>query len=214
MSLRVLVADDHALFRDGMMSLLRAAGMQVAGEAHDGLDAVSEARRLKPDVVLMDIDMPGLNGIEATRRIVSEMPNVRVVMLTVSQEDSNLLEALRAGAKGYLLKSLGSDEFLDLLRGLERGDPPIPSAMTARLISYVANQSGQSESRSDNLTERETELIALLGLGLPNKAIAERLGVSENTVKYHIKNVLQKLHFSNRAEAAAYAVRHGITPKV
>lgn len=214
MTKRFLVVDDHALFRDGMVSLLRAAGMQVVGEAQNGEDAVSEATRLKPDVVLMDIDMPIMNGIEATRQITDTLPETLVVMLTVSQEDNKLVEALRAGAKGYLLKSLSSDEFIKLLNGLERGEPPIPSSVTTRLINYVAKQSSPSEVRNDNLTEREVELLGQLGLGLPNKIIAERLGVSENTVKYHIKNILQKLNFNNRAEAAAYAVRYNLIPKL
>lgn len=214
MSLRFLVVDDHALFRDGMVSLLKAAGMQVVGEAQNGAEAVSEAARLKPDVVLMDIDMPVMNGIDATRNITDTMPEVRVVMLTVSQEDHKLVDALRAGAKGYLLKSLNSDEFINLLRGLEKGEPPIPSSVTMRLMNYVAQQSSPNEIRNDNLTEREVELLGCLGLGLPNKLIADRLGVSDNTVKYHIKNILQKLNFNNRAEAAAYAVRHNLTPKL
>lgn len=214
MSLRFLVVDDHALFRDGMVSLLKAGGMQVVGEAQNGLEAVSEAARLKPDVILMDIDMPVMNGIDATQKITESMPGVQVVMLTVSQEDHKLVDALRAGAKGYLLKSLSSDEFIKLLRGLEKGEPPIPSSVTLRLMNYVAQQSGPSEIRNDNLTEREVELLGHLGLGLPNKLIADKLGVSDNTVKYHIKNILQKLNFNNRAEAAAYAVRHNLVPKL
>lgn len=212
MTLRVLVVDDHSLFRDGIASMLRAAGMVVVGEARDGAGAISEAHRLKPDVVLMDIDMPGMNGIEATRRIMQELPDMKVVMLTVSQEDSHLIEALRAGAKGYLLKSLGSNEFLSLLNNLEKGFPPIPDVMTARLVAHVAQTTNVAEARNDNLSERETEILALLGLGLSNKLIADRVGVSENTVKYHVKNILQKLHMNSRAKAAAYAARHGITP--
>ena len=212
MTLRVLVVDDHSLFRDGIASMLRAAGMVVVGEARDGVGAISEAHRLKPDVILMDIDMPVMNGIDATRRIMQELPDMKVVMLTVSQEDTHLIEALRAGAKGYLLKSLGSNEFLSLLNNLEKGLPPIPDVMTARLVAHVANSASKTEPRSDNLSERETEILALVGLGLTNKMIAERVGVSENTVKYHVKNILQKLHMKGRAEAAAYAVRHRITP--
>ena len=214
MPLRFLVVDDHALFRDGMVSLLKAGGMQVVGEAKNGEEAVIEAARLKPDVILMDIDMPIMNGIDATRKITSAMPEVRVVMLTVSQEDHKLVDALRAGAKGYLLKSLNSDEFIKLLRGLEKGEPPIPSSVTIRLMNYVAQQTVSNEALNESLTEREIELLGCLGLGLPNKLIADRLGVSDNTVKYHIKNILQKLNFNNRAEAAAYAVRHNLTPKL
>jgi DNA-binding NarL/FixJ family response regulator len=214
MPLRFLVVDDHALFRDGMVSLLKAAGMQVVGEAQNGMEALTEAARLRPDVILMDIDMPAMNGIEATRKITEALPEIRVVMLTVSQEDSKLVDALRAGAKGYLLKSLNSDEFVHLLRGLEKGVPPMASSVTARLMSYIAQQSSPSETRNDNLTTREVELLGYLGLGWPNKSIAERLGVSDNTVKYHIKNILQKLNVSNRAEAVAYAVRHNLIPKL
>jgi len=214
MPLRFLVVDDHALFRDGMVSLLKAGGMQVVGEAKNGEEAVIEAARLKPDVILMDIDMPVMNGIDATRKITNTMPEVRVVMLTVSQEDHKLVEALRAGAKGYLLKSLNSDEFIKLLHGLEKGEPPIPSSVTVRLMNYVAQQTSPNEVLNDSLTEREIELLGCLGLGLPNKLIADRLGVSDNTVKYHIKNILQKLNINNRAEAAAYAVRHNLTPKL
>lgn len=214
MPLRFLVVDDHALFRDGMVSLLKAGGMQVVGEAKNGEEAVIEAARLKPDVILMDIDMPIMNGIDATRKITSTMPEVRVVMLTVSQEDHKLVDALRAGAKGYLLKSLNSDEFIKLLRGLEKGEPPIPSSVTIRLMNYVAQQTVSNEVLNESLTEREIELLGCLGLGLPNKLIADRLGVSDNTVKYHIKNILQKLNINNRAEAAAYAVRHNLTPKL
>ena len=214
MSLRFLVVDDHALFRDGMVSLLKAAGMQVAGEAGNGQEAVNEARRLKPDVVLMDIDMPVMNGIDATRQITDALPEIRVIMLTISQEDEKLIEALRAGARGYLLKSLNSDEFIKLLHGLEKGEPPMPSSITTRLINYIAQQGSYSGAPDGNLTAREVELLGFLGQGLPNKAIAEQLGVSENTVKYHIKNILQKLNFNNRSEAAAYAVRHNLKPKL
>lgn len=212
MSLRILVVDDHSLFRDGIASMLRAAGMVVVGEAHNGVGAISEAHRLKPDVILMDIDMPVMNGIDATRRIMQEIPDAKVVMLTVSQDDYHLIEALRAGAKGYLLKSLGSNEFLSLLNNLEKDLAPIPDIMTARLVAHVAQTASRIETRNDDLSERETEILALLGQGLTNRLIAERVGLSENTVKYHVKNILQKLQMNSRSKAAAYAVRHGITP--
>lgn len=207
MSLRVLVVDDHALFRDGMISLLNTSGMQVVGSAANGKEAVSKAKSLLPDVVLMDIDMPVLSGIDATRQIIDSLPEITVVMLSISQEDNIIVEALRAGAKGYLLKSLRSDEFIKLLQGLERGVPPIPASVTAKLINYVAQQSIFNEVLDNNLTRREIEVLGHLGQGLQNRAIAERLSISENTVKYHIKNILQKLNFSNRAEAAIYAIR-------
>ncbi|MBI3361640.1 MAG: response regulator transcription factor [Chloroflexi bacterium] len=208
--MRVLVADDHPLFRDGIVSLLKAAGLEVVGEAGDGAQAIAEARRLRPDVVLMDIQMPGVDGIEATRRLKAEVPEARVVMLTVSQEDADLFEALKAGAHGYLLKSLSSDEFLDLLEGLTRGEAPLPRSLAAKVIAGFARQPDENVPAADSLTDREVELLELIALGFSNKAIAQRLGISENTVKYHMKNILQKLHLHNRAEAAAYAVRAGL----
>lgn len=213
MTLRYLVVDDHALFRDGMISLLKAAGMNVVGEAVNGQEAVAFAEKLKPDVILMDIDMPVMNGIDATRQISMTNPQIQVVMLTIAQEEAKLFDALRAGAKGYLLKSLNTDEFIKLLNGIERGEPPIPPALTAKLINYVAGNTGEAAPVDESLTEREVELLRYLGQGLPNKAIAETLGVSENTVKYHIKNILQKLDLGNRSEAAAYAVSHNLKVK-
>ena len=212
MTMRVLVADDHSLFRDGIVSLLRAAGLEVVGEAGDGEQAVAAARRLRPDVVLMDIQMPGLDGIEATRLIKTEMPEVQVVMLTVSQDDADLFRALKAGAQGYLLKSLSSDEFVDMLQGLGRGEAPLSRRLTARLIEGIVRGpgAGADTSQIDSLTRREAELLRLVAAGLSNKAIAGQLAVSENTVKYHMKNILQKLRLHNRAEAAAYAVRTGL----
>jgi DNA-binding NarL/FixJ family response regulator len=211
--MRVLVADDHSLFRDGIVSLLRAAGLEVVGEAGDGQQAVAAARRLRPDVVLMDIQMPGLDGIEATRLIKTEMPEVQVVMLTVSQDDADLFRALKAGAQGYLLKSLSSDEFVEMLHGLGRGEAPLSRRLAARLIEGIARgpAAGVEASQVEGLTRREAELLRLVAAGLSNKAIAGKLAVSENTVKYHMKNILQKLRLHNRAEAAAYAVRTGLT---
>jgi DNA-binding NarL/FixJ family response regulator len=215
MTMRVLVADDHSLFRDGIVSLLTAAGLTVVGQAESGEQAVAEARRLRPDVVLMDIQMPGLNGIEATRRITSEQPQVQVVMLTVSQDDADLFQALKAGARGYLPKSLTAEEFIDLVEGLEHGDAPLPRRLTTRLIEGIARQPEPSVDAAlvEGLTRRERELLGLVAGGLSNKAIAGQLGVSENTVKYHMKNILQKLHLHNRAEAAAYAVRTGLAAR-
>ena len=213
MTLRYLVVDDHALFRDGMISLLKAAGKNVVGEAVNGQEAVALVEKLRPDVVLMDIDMPVMNGIEATRQIALASPQTQVIMLTIAQEEAKLFDALRAGAKGYLLKSLNTDEFIKLLNGIDRGEPPIPPSLTAKLIDYVAGNTRESVPVDASLTEREVELLRYLGQGLPNKAIAEALRVSENTVKYHIKNILQKLDLSNRSEAAAYAVRHNLSVK-
>ncbi len=211
MSLRVLVADDHSLFRDGIVSLLEAAGMTVVGEAGDGVEAVELATRLRPDLILLDIHMPEMDGLEALRRIRAALPEVRVVMLTVSDDDENLVAAVQAGASGYLLKNLDAKGFLASLRGLQRGEAAMTRKTMAQLMEALAEKKEERKSEPrDLLTSREEELLRLVAAGLSNKAIAQRLSISENTVKFHMKNILQKLNVRNRAEAAAYAVREGL----
>ena len=159
------------------------------------------ALRLRPDVVLMDLNMPGIGGLEALRRLRAAWPTVQVVMLTVSEQQADLVAAVQAGARGYLLKHLKADEFLDMLHGLERGEAAMSRLTTARLMSSVS-QLTPAASDPVKLTERETELLRLLAEGCSNKTIAQKLSLSENTVKYHLKNVLQKLGVHNRTEAA------------
>ncbi len=207
--MRILVADDHSLFRDGLVSLLEAAGMEVVGQVGDGETAIEAALRLRPDVVLMDLNMPGIGGLEALRRLRAAWPAVQVVMLTVSEEQADLVAAVQAGARGYLLKHLKADEFLDMLHGLERGEAAMSRLTTARLLSGVS-QLSRSADAGPNLTEREEELLRLLAEGLSNKSIAQKLSLSENTVKYHLKNILQKLGVHNRTEAATQAIRLGL----
>lgn len=207
--MRVLVADDHPLFRDGVASLIEAAGFKVVGQVGDGQAAVEAALRLRPDLVLMDIHMPQMSGLEALRQIKAQAPEVQVVMLTVSDDDASLLEAVQSGARGYLLKNLNTEEFLDMLAGLQRGEAALTRQTTARLLNGLAKQS-QRPAPAESLTPREIELLRLVAEGLPNKAIAQRLSVSENTVKYHMKNILQKLGVRNRAEAIAQALRAGL----
>jgi DNA-binding NarL/FixJ family response regulator len=208
--MRVLVADDHSLFRDGIVSLLKAAGHEVIAEVGDGKKAVEAALELKPDLVLLDITMPIMDGPQALRKIKAELPETRVVMLTVSDEDSLLLESVSAGASGYMLKSLTSEEFLNLLQGLERGEAALTGKMTARLIKGVADRPQPQEQPPDALSMREIELLELVADGLSNKAIADKLSISENTVKYHMKNILQKLAAKNRTEAVTQAIRAGL----
>jgi len=207
--MRVIVADDHSLFRDGVVSLLEAAGFDVVGQAGDGRQAVDLVLELKPDLVLLDITMPHMGGLEALRRIRERAPDVHAVMLTVSDEDADLLEAMRSGASGYLLKNLKSEEFLELLDGLARGETALTRQAASRVI-HGLTQSGQTVGRGVLLTERELELLPLLVEGLANRAIAQRLSVSENTVKYHVKAILQKLDAKNRTEAAMFAIRAGL----
>ncbi|MFQ5857864.1 MAG: response regulator [Anaerolineae bacterium] len=208
--MRVLVADDHSLFRDGIVSLLEAAGFDVVGQAGDGRVAVEMALRLRPDLVLMDITMPQMTGLEALRLIKAELQETQVVMLTVSDDNADLLEAVKAGAQGYLLKNLNASEFLEMLAGLEHGEAAITRKTAARLIEGFADLSRPRSEPLDSLTQREIEILRLVAEGLSNKAIAQALFVSENTVKYHMKNILQKLGVQNRTEAATYALRAGL----
>jgi DNA-binding NarL/FixJ family response regulator len=212
--MRVLVADDHTLFRDGIVSLLEAAGHQVIAQVGDGRSAVEAALELKPDLVLLDITMPIMDGPQALRKIKASLPDTQVVMLTVSDEDELLLESVSHGASGYLLKSLTAEEFLELLQGLERGEAALTGKMTARLIKGVADRPRQQEYPTETLSPREIELLRLVATGHSNKAIAERVSISENTVKYHMKNILQKLAAKNRTEAVTQAIRAGFIEPV
>lgn len=208
--MRVLVADDHALFRDGVISLLEAAGFEVVEQVGDGQAAVEAAKRLHPDLVLLDINMPVLGGLEALRQIKAGLPRTRVVMLTVSDDDADLMEAFRAGAQGYLLKNLSAEGFLASLRGLEHGEMALTRQAATRLITGMVKRPPRALDSSEPLTPRENELLTLVAQGLSNKAVAQRLSVSENTVKYHIKKIMQKLNVQNRTEAVSHAVRLGL----
>ncbi len=214
--MRLLIADDHPLFRDGLRSLLEARGMEVVGEARTGLEAVEQARRLKPDVVLMDLSMPEMNGLAATRLLSGSMPDVKVVILTASEDDTDLFEAIKSGAQGYIFKNLESDAFFRLLDGVANGEPALTPGLAKKLLGEFAKPAPQARATADQgpeaLTEREREVLDLLVQGVTsNRDLAERLVVSENTVKFHLRNILDKLHVQNRAQVVAYAVRHGMT---
>lgn len=212
--MRVLLADDHALFRDGMRSLLEARGVEVVGEAGDGREAVEAALSLKPDVILMDITMPDMDGLEATRLIKTRLPEVKIVMLTVSDEDHSLFEAIKSGAQGYLLKNLQAEEFFDLLSGIERGEAPISRGLAGRILDEFGRQPQKRSPQwpQDELTERELEVLHHVSGGASNREAAAALHISENTVKFHMKNILDKLHLRSRAEVIAYAARKGWLP--
>ncbi len=214
--MRILLVDDHALVRDGIASLLTANNINVVGEASDGLEALDKARQLKPDIILMDIKMPHCNGLEATRLVKAEMPNIKVIILTVSDDDENLFEAIKSGAEGYLLKDIRAEEFLSLLSGVARGEAAISPLMATRIIEEFARQTarkGRQHPAESELTARETDVLRLVAEGASNKGIASKLNVTENTVKYHLRNIMAKLYLRNRAQVAAYAVSKGITPK-
>ncbi len=213
-AVRVLIADDHPLFRDGLRSLLEVRGIEVAGEAGTGREAVDETQRLQPEVVLMDLDMPELDGLAATRLISAQLPNVKVVILTASEDDANLFEAIKSGAQGYVNKNLASAEFFRLLDGVARGEPALTPGLARKLLGEFARPSPAArapDERTPALTEREREVLELLVQGVTtNRELAERLVVSENTVKYHLRNILEKLHAENRAQVVAFAVRQGM----
>lgn len=213
--MRVLVADDHALFRDGLRSLLEAHGITVVAEARNGREAVVLARQHRPDIVLMDISMPELGGLAATRLITTELPEIAVVVLTASEEDDDLFEAVKSGAQGYLQKDLEADRFFALLEGVTRGEPALTPNLARKLLGAFADPTRGREAApnpASTLTEREQEVLELLVQGVTsNRDLAQRLFVSENTVKYHLRNILDKLHVANRAQVIAYAHRHGLT---
>jgi DNA-binding NarL/FixJ family response regulator len=214
MSTRVLVVDDHALFRDGIASLLTAWGMDVVGQAGDGLEAIEKARELTPDLVLMDINMPRLDGVEATRVLRSEQPEMKVVIVTVVDDDDSLFEAIRSGANGYLLKDTPGDEIGPLLAGITEGKTPLSAGLAARILDEFAGNREPNQRKPtevDALTSRESEILIAVSDGDTNKEIAASLGISTNTVNFHMKNILSKLQLRNRAQAVAYAVRHGMT---
>ena len=211
--IRVLLADDHILFRKGLASLVAAqADVEVVGEAADGLEALQKARELKPDIILMDIHMPNCDGIKATRLIKTELPNVRIVMLTVSDEDEDLFEAIKSGAQGYLLKNLRPETLFDMLRGTMQGEAPISPVMATKILGEFAQRTQKKEGAVPTaaLTGREREILAQVVNGISNKEIAGRLFITEGTVKNHLHNILEKLHLENRVQAATYALREGI----
>jgi DNA-binding NarL/FixJ family response regulator len=211
--IRVMLVDDHALMRKGVASLLAACpDIEVIGEAENGAEAVTRVADLMPDLILMDIQMPEMDGLEATRRIKAEHPYLKIVMLTVSEEDRALFDAIKAGAQGYLLKKMEPDEFLTMVRGISRGEAPISRTMASKILGEFSRRlkGPQPEDPVARLTPREREVLQLLTQGNTNKEIANALGVSENTVKNHLKNILAKLHLQNRVQAVAFALREGI----
>lgn len=210
--LRVLVADDHRLFRQGLIGLMntRKDLVEVVGEAASGREAVLLAQRLQPDVVLMDIHMPDGDGLQATARIRQLSSQTSVVMLTASELDEHLYEAVRLGAAGYLLKSLDASELFDLLDGVSRGEAAMTRAMAARVLRSVAGHATHVDGGREPLTEREIDVLRLVAQGMSNPEIAERLNITVNTVKVHLRNILDKLQVENRTQAAAYAVQSGL----
>ncbi|MDP1597231.1 MAG: response regulator transcription factor [Methylotenera sp.] len=212
--IRVLIVDDHTLFRSGIKLLLeRQTGFEVVGEAGDGLEGVKRAKQLKPDVVLLDLHMPGTSGLEAIPLLREEAPLAQVIMLTVSEDADDLLEALRAGARGYLLKNIEMDFLLDSIRRAAAGESVMSAQMAGKLADTMRTpQSGSAKAESSlgKLTPREREVIAMLASGASNKEIARTLDLAESTVKIHVQGILRKLNLASRVQAAVYAVEYGL----
>jgi NarL family two-component system response regulator LiaR len=208
-SIRVLLVDDHAVVREGLRAFLELQdGIEVAGEAADGEDALEAAARLRPDVILMDLVMPRLDGVAAMRSLRESVPEARVIVLTSFLDDDKLLPALRAGAAGYLLKNAPPQELVRAVRAAHAGEALFDTVVAARLVETLAADG--AEDPPDRLTPREREVLVLIGRGYPNKRIAQELQLSEKTVKTHVGHVLAKLGVSDRTQAAVYAVRSGL----
>jgi DNA-binding NarL/FixJ family response regulator len=208
-----LIVDDHDLFRTGLRNLLEEQGVQVAGEAASGTEAVRTVREIAPDVVVMDLNMPGMGGVEATRHIASIAPLTRVVVLTISDEDTDVMDAILAGACGYLLKDSSIDELMAGIRAAWRGESLISPTIAAKVLQRVRATSAQPEIADairSELSDREIEVLKLIANGKDNALIAAELHISPKTVKNHISNILMKLQIDNRIQAAVYAVRSGI----
>ncbi len=214
--MRILLVDDHALFLQSLKVLLSTSGYQVVGTARDGMEALEGARALHPDLILMDIDMPGCDGLTATRLIKAEMPQVKIVMLTVSSSDEHLFEAVKSGASGYMLKSASADRLMELIGQVEQGGAILPPELAARLLAEFARQAHRAETPAAHeppadLTPRQVEILTLVARGLTYVQIGEALHLSEPTVRYHMGQIMDRLHLENRAQVIAYAARHGLT---
>jgi DNA-binding NarL/FixJ family response regulator len=212
-SLRVLIVDDHDLFRTGLRNLLEEQGVQIVGEASSGTEAVKIVRELTPDVVVMDLNMPGMGGVEATRHISGIAPLTRVVMLTISDQDTDVMDAILSGACGYLLKDSSIQELIAGIKAASRGESLISPTIAAKVLQRVRATSTQPEIATtirSELSDREIEVLKLISNGKDNAVIAAELHISPKTVKNHISNILMKLQIDNRIQAAVYAVRSGI----
>ncbi len=216
--IKVLLVDDHALFRKGVASALALQrDIEVVGEAANGEEALAKARELMPDVILMDISMPISDGLEATRRIKAEVPHVKIIILTVAEEDKSLFEAIKSGAHGYLLKTIEPRPLFEALRGVFRGEAPISRVTASKILGEFARQgqraTPEEASLAGKLSPREHEILELLTKGATNKEIAATLCISNHTVKNHLQNIMEKLHTQNRVQVVAYALQAGLGKK-
>ncbi len=213
MTIRILIIDDHTLFRSGLKLLLkRQADFEVVADAADGIEGLKRARELKPDVVLLDLNMPGLSGLEVLQILFQDQPESAVIVLTVSEEGDELAEALRRGARGYLVKNIDAEALVSSIRRVVAGEPIIDPGMTAKLVAHFRNEqpSARAQPTRNALTAREIQVARLLAKGASNKVVARELDVAESTVKIHVQNVLKKLNLNSRVQIAVYVVEHGL----
>lgn len=218
MTIRILLIDDHTLFRSGVRALLQKQGdFEIVDEAADGVEGIKRAKQHRPDVILLDLNMPGLSGLEALQLLVEDLPDSAVIVLTVSEEGEELAAALRSGARGYLLKNIETEALTTAIRRAAAGEPVISEAMTAKLVQQFQAPPGpaaaslQRSEATAPLTARERDIVHGLVRGDSNKVIARDLGVAESTVKIHVQNILKKLNLASRVQVAVYAVEHGLT---
>jgi two-component system, NarL family, nitrate/nitrite response regulator NarL len=213
--IRILLVDDHSLFRSGIKSLLESQDeFEVIGEASNGLDGVKRAKQLQPDLVLMDLHMPGTSGLEALHMLTEDLPDTKVLMLTVSEDGQDLMQALQSGARGYLLKNIEIDFLVESIHKAMKGESVMSPQMSATLIDAVREPivNVEADKQAIKLTPRESEIIGMLARGESNKGIARTLDLAESTVKIHVQGILRKLNISSRVQAAVYASEHGLIP--
>lgn len=209
--IRILIADDHAIVRKGIRALLATErDIEVVGEVGDGAEAVARAQALEPDVILMDLVMPKLDGIEATRQITEKQPSVRILVLTSFAADDKVFPAIRAGALGYLLKDSNPTELVQAIRQVYRGEPTLEPSIARKVLTEISSPPPKKPLTQDPLTERELDILRQIAQGRSNKEIAEQLVIAEMTVRTHVSNILSKLHLASRTQAALYALREGI----
>ena len=212
--IRVLIVDDHGVVRQGLRTYLEVLDdIEVIGEAENGSEAVAQVRQHQPDVVLMDLVMPEMDGIEATRQVSAISPSTRVVVLTSFADDEKVFPAIKAGARGYLLKDVSPAELANAIRAVQAGETHLHPEITKKLVEQLASPKPDQEPLPDDLTPRELEVLRLIAQGMNNRQIALALTISEKTVKTHVSNILSKLHLADRTQAAIYAHRHGVAPE-
>lgn len=221
--MKLMLVDDHPLFIEGLSYLLKTYGFPVLGVANSGKEAIDKARILKPDIILMDIRMPDLSGIDTLKLLKAERPDIRIAMLTSSEEEEDLFNAIKYGASGYLLKSTGATELVEMLHGLENGEAFLSSGLASRILEELKRpalnkvenirQLGEQAAEAPQLTERQLEILELVAKGITYKEVGTVLGLTERTVKYHMGNIIESLHLENRSQVIAYAVKMGIIPQ-